>query len=329
MKSASFLLTSEHNFPHRMTQDIRLLWQQRQEGRLKSRDGKQLYWVSLTNPEHDKAILVVNGRIESVWKYQELFFDLYSNGYDIYAFDHRGQGLSDRTTGNQHIGHVQHFTDYVQDLQELVEFFPLQDYRQRFLLSHSMGGAVSTRYLQLYPNHPFQATALSAPMFGVNMAWYLKPVSTLLSGSLSLLQPEPGYITRSRDYIAKPFEGNPLSQSHIRYQWFRQLYEEFPELKLGGPSARWAWQSLKAARQCIRQADRIQIPLLLLQAGDDIIVSNPDQVRFIRQLQKYNHQAELVRIPGARHELLFEQDKYRTECLHRVLDFFGKIGDEC
>lgn len=326
MRSTSFLLTSEHHFNHAMAEAIRQLWQQRNEGRLRSRDGKQLYWASLTSPEHTKAILVVNGRIESVWKYQELLYDLYQNGYDVYAFDHRGQGLSDRTVSNQHIGHVHNFSDYILDLHSLVQHFPLERYQQRFLLCHSMGGAVAARYLQQHPQHPFDGIAMSAPMFGVNMAWYLKPVSTLLSGTLSLLQREPGYATRNREYFAKPFANNPLSQSHVRYQWFRQLYEEFPELKIGGPSSRWAYQSLKAARQCIREADKIRIPLLLLQAGEDIIVSNQDQQLFMQRLHRYNSRAELVTIPGARHELFFEQDKYRDETLHRVLHFFANLA---
>ncbi|MCV5871060.1 alpha/beta fold hydrolase, partial [Escherichia coli] len=75
---------------------IAALWQTRQEGFVKGTEKKKIYWCKLTNPEHKKAVLIVNGRIESSWKYQELFYDLYRQGYDVYSFDHRGQGLSDR-----------------------------------------------------------------------------------------------------------------------------------------------------------------------------------------------------------------------------------------
>lgn len=55
------------------------------------------------------------------------------------------------------------------DLKALVEHFDLGHYQERFLLAHSMGGAIATRYIQTTPAHPFSALALSAPMFGVNM----------------------------------------------------------------------------------------------------------------------------------------------------------------
>lgn len=314
--------TQEPGFAQAIRRDIAVLWKRRQEGMFRSFDKTKLYWCKLTDPGHSKAILVVNGRIESCWKYQELFYDLFRQGYDIYSFDHRGQGLSQRVTGDPHMGYVGFFSDYVQDMAGLIDFFQLENYENRFLLAHSMGGAVATRYVQTHPQHAFDAMALSAPMFGVNIPWQLRPVALPLTQLLTAISPKPRYAPGHHPYIAKPFDINPLSQSEVRYRWFRQLYEEKPELQLGGPSTRWVWQGLMAAKQCIQLTRQIKIPTLVIQAEKDTIVSNAAQIQFVSKLAKTNPDGKLLVIKGARHELLFEQDHYRNQALDAVLDLF-------
>lgn len=315
--------TQESNFEHAMHHPVADLWQTRNEGYYRSFDKTRLFWCSLTDPAHDKVIVVVNGRIESAWKYQELFYDLFQQGYDIYAYDHRGQGLSDRLIEEREMGFVGEFNDYVQDLSGLVEMWDLSRYRQRFLLGHSMGGAVVTRYVQTHPYHDFSAMALSAPMFGVSMPWQLRPVAMPLTQFMTAFYRKPTYAPGYSAYYAKPFEINPLTQSEVRYRWFRELYEQKPELKLGGPSTRWVWQGLMAAKQCIQLTRQIRIPTLVLQAEADTIVSNAAQVRFITKLARTNPASTIEVIAGARHEVLFEQDQYRNQALDAMLAHFA------
>lgn len=313
--------TQENLFEQAIAGPIAALWQQRQEGYFKSSDKTKLYWCKLTDPKHSKAVLLVNGRIESSWKYQELLFDFYRQGYDVYSYDHRGQGLSDRLVQDSDIGHVYEFDDYVRDLASVVQHFALEGYQQRHLVSHSMGGAIATRYLQTYPHHPFDKLVLSAPMFGINLPWYLSPVAIAVSQILTAVYPTPTYAPGHQPYYAKPFEDNPLSQSKARYHWFRQLYADKPELQVGGPSTRWVWQGLMATKQCLQMTRQLKIPVLLLQAGNDRIVSNQAQNQFYKKLCKTNKNSQMITIDGAQHELLFEQDQYRNQALDALFRF--------
>ncbi|MBE4620821.1 alpha/beta fold hydrolase [Vibrio navarrensis] len=313
--------TQENLFEQAIAGPIAALWQQRQEGYFKSSDKTKLYWCKLTDPKHSKAVLLVNGRIESSWKYQELLFDFYRQGYDVYSYDHRGQGLSDRLVQDSDIGHVYEFDDYVRDLASVVQHFALEGYQQRHLVSHSMGGAIATRYLQTYPHHPFDKLVLSAPMFGINLPWYLSPVAIAVSQILTAVYPTPTYAPGHQPYYAKPFEDNPLSQSKARYHWFRQLYADKPELQVGGPSTRWVWQGLMATKQCLQMTRQLKIPVLLLQAGNDRIVSNQAQNQFYKKLCKTNKNSQMFTIDGAQHELLFEQDQYRNQALDALFRF--------
>lgn len=313
--------TQESDYPEIMQHHILDFWQQRSEGFVEGCTQKNLYWISITSSTHNKAIVMVNGRVESAWKYQELFYHFFKLGYDIYSFDHRGQGLSDRIAEDQQIGHVRSFSHYVEDMATLVDYFKLEKYEKRYLLAHSMGGAISTRYLQVYPNHSFDKVVLSAPMFGVNMSPILKPIAPYWAYINSLFSSKPKYLTKNREYQAKPFKVNPLTASEVRYTWFRNLYEDMPQLKIGGPSAHWVWQALTGAKTCIKNANQVTIPTLLMQAEYDIIVSNKAQLKFMTLLTKTNKASRLEIIKSSKHEILFETDEIRNQALAAIYSF--------
>jgi len=323
--SQTRIYTQESDFESFIDNQIAELWQSRQDSFHKSSDKTKLYWCKITSANHNKAIVVVNGRIESSWKYQELFYDLFQQGYDIYSFDHRGQGLSDRLIDNKQMGYVAEFQNYLTDMDELIQQFDLGKYKQRFLLAHSMGGAVATRYIQTHPEHNFDAIALSAPMFGIHMPWQLRPIAITLTQILTATYSKPTYAPGYSDYYPKPFENNPLTQCETRYRWFRELYNRKPELQLGGPSTRWVWQGLMAAKQCIQLTRQIKIPTLVIQGEKDTIVSNAAQVRFITRLARTNPDSQILIINDAKHELLFEKDAIRNQALDAILDHFAKV----
>ncbi|KJY81633.1 lysophospholipase [Vibrio galatheae] len=316
--------TQESNFEQAIASSIANLWRTKEEGYLKSFDKTSLYWVKLCAPEHTKAIVVVNGRIECTAKYQELFYDLFQQGYDIYSYDHRGQGLSQRLIEDTQMGYVEEFDDYVKDLDKIVVHCNLDKYHKRYLLGHSMGGNIATRYLQTCP-HPFNAAALSAPMYGVDLPWHLKPIATLLGQLLTAIYPQPTFAPGQVAYYPKPFDTNLLSQSRVRYHWFRDLYERQPELKIGGASTRWVWQALMSCKQCYLMTRQLKVPLLVMQASNDQIVSNQAQGQLMKKLARTNAECVFKIIHGAKHELLFEKDEYRNQALDSTLSFFQQF----
>ena len=147
-----YTFSNESNFTNHQSDSIDPLWLSRHEDHFLGANGTKISWISLTAPHHDNAIIVVNGRAESYWKYQELFYDLSQQGYDIYALDHRGQGVSERLVLDSELGHIDHFDHYVDDLNTFIENIVLpHKYQHHFMLAHSMGGAIATLYLSEHP----------------------------------------------------------------------------------------------------------------------------------------------------------------------------------
>ncbi len=321
----------ERTFTHFAEHTLAPFWQQRQEGYFIGQKNIALYWLSFVHsskstsvsshqPESPKtkgAVVLLNGRVESSWKYQEVCFDLYQQGYDVYAYDHRGQGLSPRLASHSEVGHIDNFDYFVDDATTFIEtIVRAQDYQHIHLLAHSMGGTVATRLLQ---HCQLSSAALCAPMYDINLSPFMKFISPIYLKLRDWSTTEPQFAPRQGPYFPKPFEGNLLTHSEARYQWFRDLYSQHPKLQLGGASNRWVTESLRVAAQCRAQVRSTNTPLLILQAENEQIVDNRAQEIVCRQLKATRHC-----VPKSRHEILFETDEIRNSALKEIFAFFQK-----
>ncbi|MDN2663293.1 alpha/beta fold hydrolase [Psychromonas sp. 14N.309.X.WAT.B.A12] len=274
---------------------------------------------------NSQAIVICQGRNESVFKYKELAFDLSKQGYDIFLIDHRGQGLSSRLGGDLHRGHVHEFEHYVADLRYFVNSLSLQEhYQSCFLLAHSMGSAISALYLQ-EQSHPFHKVVFCSPMFSINTGkipiWAAKLISFICDAAYSLFNELACYAPKVGEYQKGIFEQNELTSSEKRFNAIFTVFEQVVETQLGGPTMRWVNRSLYATEKAVKNAKKINIPVLLIQAGADTIVTKKGQQQFLAN-RSHCEESQLLCVEGAKHEILLEQDQYRIPALNQTLDFF-------
>ncbi len=321
-----YQLTPETDVATLHQQTLPDFWRQHAvEGAFKGKDGVTIRYAALRQAKVDRAILIVNGRVESYLKYQELAWDLWRQGYSLYLIDHRGQGLSDRLLADPEKGYVDQFDDYVLDLKQFHDEVIAQDQPAKlFLLAHSMGGAISARYLERWPGD-IEAAVLSSPMMGINLGglpkWLAKGLAATI-GTVGGWLGEPPYGPGQGPYESHDFADNGLSHSEARYQAFRELYEQRPQIKLGGATAHWIYQGLTGADAAVAEAGAIKTPLLLLQAGDDGVVDNAAQDAFCALA--HCEGGKPLRIEGAWHELFMEADPQRQAALNATLAFFAR-----
>ncbi|TNH94088.1 alpha/beta fold hydrolase [Aeromonas sobria] len=323
----TYPLTSEADVPTLYQQTLPDFWRQHAvEGEFKGKDGITIRYAALRQAKVDRAILIVNGRVESYLKYQELAWDLWRQGYSLYLIDHRGQGMSGRMLADQQKGYVDQFDDYVVDLKQFHDQVIMADQPAKlFLLAHSMGGAISARYLEHWPDD-IKAAVLSSPMLGINLGglpkWLAKGLATTI-GTVGGWIGEPPYGPGQGGYQDHGFADNELTHSQSRYQAFRQLYEQHPQIKLGGATAHWIYQGITGADAAIADAGAIKTPLLVLQAGSDSVVDNAAQDLFCT-LAKCEG-GKPLRIEGAWHELFIESDDKRQPAMTAMADFFARF----
>lgn len=280
------------------------------------KDVKINYRVFKQDGEEKDAIVISTGRTEAAMKYQEVVFDLFNNGFSVYIFDHRGQGLSGRMTDDHDMGYVEDFQYYVDDMKTFYDKVVTKDnHKKIYLLSHSMGGTVAMSYLEQYPED-FDAAVFSSPMIGLSA--YVCPLAKILSGKIPKYG--PGGVGYSDD--STRFESNDVSGCRERYYKKIYLYHMHPKARLGGASVQWAEAACKHMKIVRRNVDKLETPILIFAAENESVVRRKSTEKFAAKAQKLNKVCTLIIIEDAMHEILMEKDPQRNKMLESSLDFY-------
>lgn len=271
----------------------------------------------------DKTIIFASGRTEYYLKYQETAYDFFNKGYNVFIYDHRGQGLSGRLLPDVQKGHVDAFSDYIDDLTLFYrKVVALKTTGKLYLVGHSMGGLVVLRTLER-TTLPIKKVAVSAPMVQINfgfpqglaysLAWISQTACRLFSSQQFCYAPLQG------PYTPMAFPDNVLSRSPVRFSHHNAMLQAQPQLQLGGPTNQWIMQSINAGKSALQAAPSVTTPTLILQAGADTVVDGFAQQRYC-QMRGAN--CQLLTLPQARHELFIERDATRQKVLNAIWQFF-------
>jgi lysophospholipase len=180
-----------------------------------------------------------------------------------------------------------------------------------FALAHSMGGTVMLRVAHAGKRW-FDRMVLSAPMIDLPGRATSFPARALLK-TMRVLGMGGRYVPGGSDQITglNPFINNPLTSDPVRYARNAAILEEDPTLGLASPTVAWADTAFRAMNtfRGKNYPSEIRQPILMLAASSDTVVSIAAIEEFAYHLRAGSH---LV-IAGAKHEILQEQDRYRSQ----------------
>lgn len=266
------------------------------------------------------TVLIFPGRNEHVEKYGRVARDLARAGWSAAAIDWRGQGHSDRAPGMGDLGHVHAFPDYQKDVAAFLSTVRAAGLPEPFhLLAHSMGGAIGLR--ALHEGLPVAGAAFSAPMWGLQMAAYLRPIArgvTAVGRRAGLGRREVPTGPRESYLAVTPFAANALTTCPDTYAWMVAQARRDPRLALGRPTLQWLHAALADIRS-LRRLPPPPVPVLVGIAGEETIVDN----LAIRRLATPWPGARVESYPAARHELMMERAEIRTRFLAATESHFG------
>lgn len=265
------------------------------------------------------TVFLLPGRTECIEKYGRAAGDILQRGYSVITVDWRGQGLAARALADPMSGHVDDFKEYQADLDAMLAEADRAGLPQpRFLLAHSMGGCIGLRALAR--GLPFRAAAFSAPMWGISMATWLRPVAqvvTVLSGLVGQRHRyAPG--TGATPYVAEAaFEGNVLTTDPGMWEYMRTQVLAHPELALGGPSLAWLRAALAECGALSIQPSPPVPTLCALGSQEKVVDTGPVHLRMAHWST-----GELELYPGAEHEIMMEKASVRSRFFDRAAALF-------
>ena len=129
------------------------------------------------NNHHAPVVLCLHGWLDNAASFLPVFSWL--DDFHLIAIDWPGHGLSDHRSKDAHY----HFLDYVYDLLQL---FQLNNWREVYIVGHSMGGMIATAFASAFPEKVKSLTLIDA--FGFISCDEKEVTKQLRKGLLSRLK---------------------------------------------------------------------------------------------------------------------------------------------
>jgi alpha-beta hydrolase superfamily lysophospholipase len=224
-----------------------------QEGFFKGVRGANIYFQSwLPEREAKAGLLIVHGLAEHSGRYMNVVNHFVPLGYSVYGIDHLGHGKSDGIRV-----YLKRFDDYTNTLKVYFDMISRwQPDKPIFLVGHSMGVLIGAVYLL---DH--QAELAGAVLSGalVKVPSNITPTTLLLGKMLSALIPRFGLIG---------LDANGVSRDPAVVR----AYVSDPLVHRGKTTARLGAEMLKAMQYVTGQANKITLPIIIVQGSADKLV---------------------------------------------------------
>ncbi len=282
--------------------------------------GEPIYFEHYRADAPRAVVVISHGFTESARKYAESIYYMLQEGYEVWIVEHRGHGRSFRLNDNPYVVHAVRFDDYVEDLQHLVEtrVKPASGELPLYLYCHSMGGCVGARLIERCPDL-FQKAVLSSPMLGLSFGKIPLPAAALIARLKSIGAGAKEPLSPVTEFRRERFEES-AGNSEPRFDWYFALRLAEQKFQTCAPSTAWGRESIRACALSRRDAGKVRIPVLLVQAGGDTVVDNRAQDEFAAKAPG----CKLLRIPGMRHELYVNSTEELKKYWQPIFDFFNK-----
>ncbi len=251
----------------------------------------------LPEGEAKAKVLLVHGYAEHSSRYAHFAEFLTGADYAVYAYDHRGHGLS---SGKR--AYIDRFSLLLKDLTAVFDWMRKgKEKKPVFLFGHSMGGAVVALYC-LSRKPELQGVILSGAALQVSRD--IAPLLQKFSSALGSLIPNVPTVKLNPEYISRDPE-------------VVKAYIEDPLVYTERIYARTGAEMLDATRTLQGELDRFDYPVLILHGGDDKLAETEGSRRLYERAASNDKTLKVY--PGAFHELVHETN--REEVMADILDW--------
>lgn len=233
---------------------------------------------------------IVHGLNDHSNKYSRVARAWVDAGYVVVAHDFHGHGRSDGFRA--YTSSMQHYVDDAIDtISDTDKRLPRRITNlPKFLLAHSLGGAVAIHLARDYPT-PFRGVMLTAPAVRV----YPKPLLKLFAPIIATLAP------------LLPVQRLKFDRRRRRkMKGMDDYYPNEDPLVVRSPvRARVGYEVLKSCERIMSEADRFRVPVFVAHSREDRVTNAKGTVEFHDRIASRDKTVRLY--DGSVHDLLAEK----------------------
>ena len=252
-----------------------------------ARDGIRIFYREWEGNKHKDVIVYLHGLESHAGWFIETGNLLNKKGFHVYAVDRRGSGMSQADRG-----HMESYRVLIDDVKEAVELARREHPGRRvYLMGLCWGGKIAVTFTG-YHQDLIDTLILLAPAIKTKVD--LSPKQKIDVLFSNIFRPRKLFDVPLDDYM---FTRNP--------KWIEFIKTD--ELKLKKATARFFFETAKMNLCFNRIAPKIHVPVLVLLAGDDVIVDNKGIKRWFTRVGSRRKTIKIYE--GCYHSLEFEETR--------------------
>lgn len=256
------------------------------QGELTAPDGVAIPYREWWRPRARGVILYLHGQGDHSGPFTAMGDLLHEEGFNLYAHDHRGFGLSRERRGD-----IRSYDIFVSDTMSMLDHARQQNPgRPIFLMGLSMGGHLALRSAYRAARGISGAIALS-PGFKLRTA---PPWGFVFKALMSALLSPTRYMPRINVPIVTTRNKTHLERAQADEHWVTTF------------TGRFYLEAVKSIRRARRELAQIQVPVLMMQAGDDYLICPEESRRFFERVGHPDKEFRLLE--GLCHNLVAEPE---------------------
>ena len=255
-------------------------------GFLNNHTDKKIFFRSSILSNNIGNILIIHGFGEHSARYAYATYCLNKAGFNVYAFDLIGHGLSGSTRG-----FIKNIDDYVTCVEQMIELIKKNHPNEKIgLLGHSMGGLIAIFTVQKCFKDIY-CLVLSNPLLKIKAMpslykHYLANVLAIINPYLLLASTvKPQYLSNN-EQSNQEYAQDRLILKSVCIGWYRQIC-----------------LALKKVQSLV-----LPLPTLMQLSVKDQIIDSVAAQDWFTNLEK-KHDYELKTYENARHELYHEKER--------------------
>jgi len=284
-------------------------------------DGSKLYYEYFLTENSRGSIVVVHGFTEFVPKYYEMCWYFLQMGYNVFIYDQRGHGLSERMVKDPQIVHIERFEQYVDDLSSFISGVvkPNSQGLPVYIYAHSMGAGIAAQYIyreeSTIAKCILSSTMISPSTHGIPPSIVRKLVEKdAQKHGWDAPFRFAGRFSETPDFA----RSNDLSKPRFDFQLRMRIKER--RYQTSSATNRWVYEAVSMQEKLLRmiKTRNTRTEMLIICAGRDKTVRVSSQKRMAKLIPK----AKFVYFGNAKHTIYNGTTDMIDRYVHLIIDFF-------